>query len=277
MTSSAGAEIPEWVDHLREWRQGDYTLDISQILLVTGFEDGDLVPKGGEAIGLVVISQTCDIVNWSEGKEWVTVAPLTEVNDAKLLGASRGTSPAWATLENPPAENVVADLNQMMTMHKSVLAGLARKRGFNTDIGGIRFAETLARKHGRFAFPDAFAQFVLAPLRTRIQKAHGKNSDQGKAYPSISHVRVAASPSWASAEIAIGFRFVLEPQETREVARNVISRVLSEHLSKIEWPNGYKPEDPVFTLQTAEEMSVREWLDSQPLDWDYISWSKART
>lgn len=194
--AAAEAGIPEWIERLRDWQQGDFALELTQVLVVDSVDnDGNLLPSAGDAIGLAVISQTCDIVNWGAGREWIVVAPLIEATEITFLNAQRGTTPAMAVLENPPSANVVVDLTQAMTIHKSLLAGLSRVSGFQSDPGRTRFADAISRKYGRFAFPDAFAENVLGAIRTRMHKTHGKDSDRGRTFAGCDSIRVAASPS----------------------------------------------------------------------------------
>lgn len=275
MEPEAGAETPEWAPPLREWRQGDYSLDIPQVLLASSFEDGDLVPVGGEAVGLAVLSQTCDIVNWGPGREYVAVAPLVEASETLISNARRGTSPAFALLENPPVPGVVIDLGQVMSLHKSVLARLDRREGFASESSRHRFADSLARKYGRFAFPDAFAEGVLAPLRKRLQKGHGKDSQQGRAFASIDCVRVVAVPSWDCGTASVGFRFVLASPDRLQEPRDIVAAAVTKLLKGIDWPEGFRPLDPLFTLMTTDEMSASDWIESQEVDWGYISFPKA--
>lgn len=274
MPSEAGAETPGWAETLLAWQQGDYSLDIPQVLLATAYENGDLVPGAGDAIGLAVVSQSCDIVNWGAGREFVAVAPLVEASETLVSNATRGTSPAFAALATPPAPNVVVDLGQVMSLHKSVLAELERKAGFESDESRARFADAIARKYGRFAFPDAFAGGVLAPLRKKLLKGHGKDSTQGRAYASIVTVRVAAVPAWDCGNAAVGFRFVLPRKDRLQETRAVVAGVVAKLLEGIAWPPGFRPQDPPFTLMTTDEMSATDWLESQEVDWNFISFTK---
>jgi len=256
---------------LRNWRQGDYTLDAPQFLVADSIEDGELVGSAVEVIGFAVVSQTCDVVNYGHDKQWVAVSPLVKVTPESYQEINGGRTPAAAALQNPPAENVVVDLNRMMTIHKSALAGLNRMPGFVTDEARSEFAACLERKHGRFAFPDVFNNGILGPLRKRIKDAHKKDSDNGKAYRSIDTVRVSASPSWESSEIEVGFRFVLAPEDRREANREAISKVIAAHLATLKWPVGYKPAKPQFILETLDDMRAKDWVESQPIDWNFIS------
>ena len=262
---------------LRQWRQGDYSTTITEIILATGLEDGTavLAVDAEEVQGLVVVTQTCDIINEAAGKEYVVVCPLRELKPEVVEEVRKGRSPSAVLLDNPPAPNVVVDLGRMMSLHKSVLVRMERREGYSTDEGRTRLAEALERKHGRFAFPDAFNDDVLAKLRSRILGAHGKEtSDYGKAYRSIRTARVTAFPSWEPEEgekVEVLFHFVLHPEKDREATREAIAKALDEHLKKIEWPTGYKPGNPSYQLVLMEDMTAAEWTQSQPIDWDFIS------
>lgn len=266
-------EEPEWLKPLAQWRQGDYSLDLKQIIWGAELSDGELLGEAADVIGIVVITQTCDIVNWGDDKQYVTVAALADVPAEKLPHLIAGRVPSWAVLETPHAPAVGVDLNQLMTIHKSVLASLTRLSGFSSDVTRARFSDTLARKHGRFAFPDNFCRHVLEPLKTRIRSGHEKDSDQGKALRSIDAVRAVASPSWEAEEIKVGFRFILADESKRLVDRSRVSCLLGDYMSKIKWPRGMEPEEPPFQLQTLDEMTARELLDSQEVDFNFISWA----
>lgn len=207
-----------------EWQQGDYSLSMRSFPVVDDLEDGELALGGDAVVGVAVVTQTCDIVNTTPGKEHVVVCPLVEISQASLDGIRKGRTLAAAALEHPPAPNVVVDIGRMASLHKSALAKLERRDGFSTDAARIQFAEALERKFGRFAFPDQFNDGVLSKLRDRILGAHGKAaSEHGEAYRSIRTARVAAVPGWgARGEKRIVFHFVLESGARREATRGPI-------------------------------------------------------
>jgi hypothetical protein len=160
----------------------------------------------------------------------------------------------------------------MMSIRKEVLAKLERHVGITSDPWRVRFAEALERKHGRFAFPDKFNKHVLSPLKKKIERCHGKSeSENGKAYRSIRTTRVRGTPSWESCAVVVGFHFVLEDEQRRTTTRDQVAQVLAVHLLEIKWPEGFTPESPPFVLQTMDEMTAREWADSYPIDWEFIS------
>ena len=274
MEASAGDD-DELAEALGQWRQGDYSLAVTDFVLVDELvEDGgpQLDARAETVPGLVVVTQTCDIVNAVPGKEYVVVCPLKELTEQAIEDVRKGRSPAAAMLEHPPQPNLVVDLGRMMSVHKSVLARLERRAGFSSDEGRARFAEALERKHGRFAFPDAFNDHVLAKLRKRIVEAHGKTtSENGKAYRSIQTVRVSATPHWEAPDIEVTFHFILVPEGGREATRAQIAKTLDDHLSKIAWPPGIRAAKPLYIMTTMEEMTAAAWTQSQPIDWDFIS------
>jgi hypothetical protein len=160
--------------------------------------------EGGEpdlavdiVVGVVVVTQTCDIVNITPGKEHIVVCPLVEISPASLESVRKGRTLAAAALEHPPAPNVVVDIGRMASLRKSVLPKLKRRDGFSTDAARMQLAEALERKFGRFAFPDEFNDSILSKLRDRVLSAHGKPvSEHGQAYRSIMTARVTAVPGW---------------------------------------------------------------------------------
>jgi hypothetical protein len=259
-------------ESLAAWTQGDYTLSVSEFLVANGWNGTELETDAEPVEGLVVVSQTCDIVNTTPGKQHVVVCPLIKLTEKSFEDICKARSPAATTLEHPPEPCVVVDLGRMMSVNKSVLVRFERKEGFTTDEARTAFADALRRKHGRFAFPDKFNDRVLAKLRDRICAAHGKRaSDHGKAYRSIHTTRVTAFPGWDAPEATVFFHFVLEPEAKREVTRAEIAKTLDDHLGRITWPEGFRLGDPAYLLVTPEEMTAAEWIASQPVDWDFVS------
>lgn len=265
------------IDAVQQWRQGDYSLTMPGIVLVDDTEDGNFVPFLDEnLLGLVVVTQTCDIVNVAKGKDYVVVCPLIEVNEQSLNEVMKGRAPSAAVLEHPPVPEAVVDFGRMMSVHKRVLTKFERMPGFSSDAGRMAFADALQRKHGRFAFPDKFNSEILSKLRERAQSAHKKiGSAHGKVYRSIRTVRAAAEPNWDATEISIRFFYVIEPDAKREATRAEIAVTLTEHFKKLKWPSGYVAADPAFELLLLEDMNAADWISSQPIDWDFISSTNA--
>ena len=70
--------------HLSQWRQGDYSLDLRDFVVSEGIANGELDVALDDVPGVVVITQTCDIVNDAPGKEYVVLSPLKVVSEDML-------------------------------------------------------------------------------------------------------------------------------------------------------------------------------------------------
>lgn len=104
------------VDHaLKDWRQGDCVVGERWLVFRTDLErpltpDGAAAAAEGadtaesEVFGLMVLTQTCDLVRKSSERPFVEVCPLVEVDEAHNTGRSSGaadrttrSSPRWLT------------------------------------------------------------------------------------------------------------------------------------------------------------------------------------
>src|SRR4051812_42428701 len=86
-----------------------------------------------DVVGLVLVSQTCDIVLSGPGREYVVVCPLVRVPLQRVAELTAGRSLFGSVLEHPPRDDVVVDIGRMTTLHKSAFSGKDRGRGFSTD------------------------------------------------------------------------------------------------------------------------------------------------
>jgi hypothetical protein len=122
-----------------------------------------------------------------------------------------------------------------MTIEKSVVATWARTPGWTTDAQGRSFAQALARKRERFAFPDDSVKSV-SRLRTRIIKKHGRDSDEARALEALIEICVTAAPSWEDASPEVFFSFV-RPESTPEISAETWTN-LGEAWIKLCQPTG---------------------------------------
>jgi hypothetical protein len=107
--------------------------------------------------GLVVVSQSCDIVKKCTASEYVEVSPLVEIaEEAQLYAIRKGRQLRYAYLPGLADRKLAVDLDRTMTVEKAVVAGWNRIPGCTTDVERRDFADALARKRQRFAFPDSF-------------------------------------------------------------------------------------------------------------------------
>lgn len=259
---------------IAEWRQGDFALGVGEFFLhtVPSTVEGELFESAvDESIaGLVVISQTCDIVN--DGLEgFVTVCPLVEINAEQVANVGSGRTPIYAAIEGVSNNALVADLTRMATVSKALLVQWPRSIGFQTADYARQFAHALERKHGRFAYPDDFVR-ALDKLRNRIFQKHGKpESDVGKIYRSILEIRVRAAPSWDAADAEIGFIFILNDKDKREASHDDIAKEIAEQMAKINLPKPFRSAAPPYLLVTLDDLKGRDIIESIALDYHSLT------
>ena len=136
---------------LRVWRQGDVSLDadleflhfadLSRPHSPASIQVADALEANGEALepgatavldgvrGVVVLSQTCDIVRGCRFQPFVEVAPLVEVDEVWIEEIRRLKRPGFAYIPNISDERLVADLDRVMTVEKALAARWTRIPG----------------------------------------------------------------------------------------------------------------------------------------------------
>ncbi len=265
-------------DALAQWRQGDVALDANWFVHVA---DGKLAltdeaAEAGEgtnviqatAEGSVVLTQTCDIVRRCLNRPFIEVAPLVEVDENVAHAIERGHRPNYAIIPALRSRRLVADLDRVMTVEKSIVASWTRTPGYSTDEEARTFAQALARKRVRFAFPDDFNEQVRK-LQARIEAKHDKLSDEGRALRALREIRVTGSPSWEEPKgLEVFFWFVRNDGDVTFEGRTWDGFL--EAWKKLVPPHGRitKVEGVVVALG---DMTAHEYVSSDPLDLDYLS------
>ena len=263
---------------LAEWRQGDCALGehrfvhrIDPSVPVTDAgrdaskEDDDLAEQ--EVPGFAVVTQTCDVVRSCAERPFVEICPLVEVDDDRLREIQRSRRPTYAFVPLLSASKLVADLDRVMTVEKPLVAKWKRNPGWTTDAEARAFALALSRKRVRFAFPDDFTT-LATKLHNRLADKHGKDTDEGRGLRALREIRVHASPSWDAPQIDIFFWFVRYESDVDFEGKNWAD-LLKEWLKLVQTTGRFKSiEGQVLTLQ---DMNAGEYVDSDPLDLDYLS------
>lgn len=265
-------------DALSSWRQGDCVLGehwfahrldksftVTDAGRVAADADADLAEQ--QVLGLVVITQTCDIVRSCTERPYVEVCPLVEVDDDRLREVQRGRRPAYGFVPLVADRKLVADLDRVMTVEKPVVAGWERTPGWGTDAEARSFALALARKRVRFAFPDDFTSLVRK-LQKRLEEKHDRESVEGRALRGLREIRVSASPSWDDAPCTLTFFFVRNGEDVDFEGKSWSTFV--EAWLKL------APESGRFTkiygqVTTLEDLRASDYVDSDPLDLDHLS------
>jgi hypothetical protein len=277
------AEVQQIDAAVSQWRQGDLALEESWFVHVADTTtplseaavqaDGDGIQAlTSEVAGLVVVTQTCDIVRSCTTRPYVEVSPLVQVSEADFHQVLRGRRPAHATLPKLEKDNLVADLDRVMTVEKSIVSRWKRTPGCSDDADCRRFAQALARKRVRFAFPDDFTTLVRR-LQSRLTDKHEKSTDEGRALRALREIRVLASPSWDAPYIDICFWFVRDDSHANFEGKSWAD-LLDEWLKLVPTAGRFQSvEGEVVTLQ---DLNAGEYVDSDPFDLDHLSADSSR-
>jgi hypothetical protein len=260
---------------LAVWRQGDVALDEKWFVQIG---DGsspltDAAAQAGPGVqaltveceGLVVVSQTCDLIRACTDRHFVEVSPLIRVDTGEAARALKGYLPARGPIAI--SADLVADLDRTMTVEKAVVATWRRTPGWTSDAESRRFAQALARKRKRFAFPDDLVR-TIAKLRKRLLDKNGRNSDEGHAVTALVEIRATAAPSWDAPSCEVFLTFV-RPEVTPEIA----DQKWSEHLDV--WLMLCEPVGSIASIDGAvlslSALTALDYIDSDQLDLDHLS------
>jgi hypothetical protein len=274
-------------DALQHWRQGDVVLDSdleflhladlsrplssASLKIASASERADEITHGATAIleevpGLVMLTQTCDIVRDCRSRPFVEVAPLIPVTADELENIRRLKRPAFAFVPGAAFSRLVADLDRAMTVEKALVVGWRHISGWKTDDDLRDFVSALSRKRSRFAFPNDFVA-AAGPLHARLAGKNDKKSDEGAHLRALREIRVRAAPSWDSERVQLSWWFIkdADPEE-----------------AKADWPGwadswiklfkqgGRYLVDPP-TVCRLEDMTAQDYVVSDRLDLDRLS------
>ena len=205
---------------LAVWRQGDVVLqeegfvhladlacplteeaEAAQAAVASGTDEPQIAGIYTAVPGVVVLTQTCDIVRSCRERPFVEVAALMEVEEARLRETRKALLVNRVYVPGIADRRLVADLDRVMTVEKAVLVRWPRTPGYSTEAEARAFGEALGRKRTRPAFPDDFVgmprKSLCASCSSRIRTLRDSRAS-GPAMlrlGSISSMATAASRS----------------------------------------------------------------------------------
>lgn len=229
-------------------------------------------------LGLMITSQTCDVVRDPLKRPYVEVCPLVRVADPGALQAIRqGNSLIYAVVPALQPQDIYADLERAMTVEKPIVASWTRSAGCHTDAQARQLARTLARKRERFAFPDDLNE-QLRPLQRRLTSKHDKDTDEGRALRALRELRLLATPGWLDPPALLTLRLYFILNEPADGAAHALAeRHRKEWMSHLE---GAPQDGTPFTsgrftfeseVTTLSKLSAAAYVASDRLDLDYLS------
>ena len=275
---------------LQLWRQGDLTLDAglefvhladlsrphSEASMQAAAEGGDSsassepVPLVDEVPGFAMISQTCDVVRACRQRPFVEVAPLRHASSDFLEEVRRLKRPAFAYAQAAAAHSLVVDLDRVMTAEKALVAGWTRVPGCQTDQERRDFAEAVARKRSRFAFPDDFVH-AARDIQSRLTAKHDKHTEEGAHLRALREIRVRAAPSWNDDQVWLSWWFVKEA-DPDVVDEPRWADFVEQWLSRFDQSGRFRLDPP--TVCRLEDMTALDYVESDRLDLDQLSVSR---
>lgn len=269
------AEIQQVDKALAIWRQGDVALqekwfthiaDPSRALTPESSQaDGTLSAITSEVEGLAIVTQSCDIVRTCSDRPFLEVVPLVKVDSSFLYEVKKGQRPAYVFIPATEEFSLVAHIDRVMTVEKTLVANWQRTQGCKTDAEIRAFAQTLARKRSRSAFPDDFTQ-LASTLQDRLQEKHDKQTPEGDALRALREIRVRAAPSWHAANIELFFWFI---RDEMNLENKPWDSLLVEWLKLIQAGGRFASVEGIVVL--LEDLTAKDYVESDPLDLDYLS------
>ncbi len=211
---------------LADWRQGDILLSptvpairLASAALALTVASKELFAEDPTATlsvvpeqfsGVMIVSQTCDLVRECKDRPHVLVCPLVTADSDLINAVEKGERPRFVRVSGLKSEPLVADLDQIFTLEKTVLAELAtdHRPGANGDAEVRMVGRAIANKFGRTAFPDDFVA-AISKMRKEIVRKHDKASPLGAFLQGALEIRVRAKPDWTTAE-EVELLFVFE-------------------------------------------------------------------
>jgi hypothetical protein len=270
---------------LAVWRQGDVVLqeesfvhladlayplteeaEAAQTAVVSGMDEPQIAGIYTTVPGVVVLTQTCDIVRSCRVRPFVDVAPLIEVDEARLREAQKALVVNRAYVSGVADRRLVADLDRVMTVEKTVLAESPRTPGCSTDAEARAFGEALSRKQTRPAFPNDFVG-AMARLQRRIRDRHGKSSSEGQLLEALREIRIHASPSWDAAQVLVRFLFIKDSDP--EGLEGQWASQVEAWCNLVDHSGRFTIADP--EVGRLEDFTARDYVESDRLDLDWLS------
>lgn len=240
------------------YRQTDYLPTLTSVPL----QVGGRVQEHPAPHGVVIVSQTCDVVQPTHIA--VAVAPLIHVKESDLKWALKGGRPQWARVPTAGTDTF-ADLDFIGTIAKADIACHERHPGVTTLEEAQRFSQALARKFARFPFPDAVRPW-LEPLRKLFtKKANSETSPLGRLLDQVVELRVEAFPDWYGDDpLQLMLHILVSAGALPTFPDGSLPEIPDDLLAWLYDPDGEprprKPSDVAERLGTATDPVARYWL-----------------
>lgn len=187
---------PEAAAACKGLRQGD----IVQLDFLPVVDADGTIQQHPVSEGAVLLSQTCDLL--LPDRLTVVAAPLVRLSGETRRQAKRGGRPRYVAV--PAAgEDAFADLDVIGTLHKNIFASTPVTDGLGqADVEIRRFGRRVARRFGRFPFPDEVVPW-FSPLTDVVASKYDKPTGEAHALEQVVEFRVEAANGWTTPPYAL--------------------------------------------------------------------------
>jgi hypothetical protein len=189
---------------VQTFQQGDILEDMTELVVLGADGSAAMVEA---PLGAVLISQTCDIVQPS--RLTAQVARRVRLTGPPAAEARDGKRPRYAALPACGPDDFV-DLEVISTTAKARLAHVSRLKGVISDDEVRRFAGSIARKFGRFPFPDEVTAWLRPLEKVVSSRARKSVSPEGQALRQVTELRVESARGWAATPYDLTLAVVVE-------------------------------------------------------------------
>jgi len=177
-----------------------------------------------------IVSQTCDVVRSLEQVSHVQLMPLVELSAEEwkdALYGRRGTLFALPPADGLRIEFPAVDSAISFPVSKAALAH-AEVKTLATPLdpaSRILLSNWLMRRVGRHAFPDELEQHILGPLREKLGRSMGKNSQAGFLAGAL--LGVWSSTEWAA---SVSIYFIVDENRLKSTGVDIDVAKAAEEL-----------------------------------------------
>lgn len=216
-------------EKMHDFRQGDWLKDLTRIPIVSDGKFSYIEAKNG----VVVISQTCDLV--LKNRLTVQVVPLETLSPEIASLARAGKMPQYVHLPEL-GDLEFANLEVVATFPKAGIAFFDRTPGVDPNLIGGAFGKLVGRRFSRFPFPDVLAKW-FEPLKKHVSsKSLNSNSPECEFFGRVAQLRIESRNGWDSSHpLEINLIVILEVGTLPMLAEDTLPEInatLSETLYK---------------------------------------------
>lgn len=282
------------------WRQGDavigqipfpwgYTqhapmlplsVDLARELKEEDLAEGEFQIAQEEVSGIVVVTQTCDLVRDWQRRPYVQVAPISVLTPEKRASAmaeiKRWKSTRYLYLPALEQDGMVAELDRIFTLEKGVLDAWRERRIHccRTEKESLLMSQNVRRYYSRPALPNAFCEGILG-LQDLFEKKHDKKPSGGKGFHpgdclrNLEMVLVKASPRWEAYD-KVEFTLV-QGINADDIPLADWESLKHECASRVALPPGVRV---TWNFIPYGALPARQYRESVEMDFEFLSVGK---